>query len=63
MKMIFSFLLLLISFSFGAAKTCNVLDYGGKADNKTDLGPAVISAYKYVFIVFLFSIFTSFNFL
>jgi len=28
------------------AKTCNVLDYGGKADNKTDLGPAVINTYN-----------------
>jgi len=28
------------------AKTCSVLDYGGKADNKTDLGPAVLSAYN-----------------
>jgi len=27
-------------------KTCNVLDYGGKADNKTDVGPAITNAYK-----------------
>jgi rhamnogalacturonan hydrolase len=28
------------------AKTCSVLDYGGKADNQTDVGPAVLSAYN-----------------
>ena len=26
-------------------KECNVLDYGGKADSKTDLGPALSSAW------------------
>lgn len=30
----------------GAHKTCNVLDYGGKADGKTDLGPAIVSAFE-----------------
>ncbi|KAI8823723.1 pectin lyase-like protein [Fimicolochytrium jonesii] len=29
-----------------AGKICNVLDFGGKADNKTDLGPALLAAYK-----------------
>lgn len=42
---IFSVLLFICEAS---GKTCTVLDYGGKADNKTDLGPAVIKTYKYV---------------
>jgi len=29
-----------------AATTCNVLSYGGKADNSTDVGPAILSAYN-----------------
>jgi len=29
-----------------SAKTCSVLDYGGKADNRTDVGPAMLNAYK-----------------
>ncbi|KIJ60279.1 glycoside hydrolase family 28 protein [Hydnomerulius pinastri MD-312] len=28
-----------------AAKTCNVLNYGGVADNSTDIAPAIMSAY------------------
>lgn len=28
-----------------AYKTCSVLDYGGKADNTTDIGPAISSAW------------------
>ncbi|RMZ68188.1 rhamnogalacturonase a [Pyrenophora seminiperda CCB06] len=28
-----------------AVKTCNVLDYGAKADKSTDLGPALLSAF------------------
>ncbi|KAI8933316.1 hypothetical protein NX059_009941 [Plenodomus lindquistii] len=28
-----------------AKKTCNVLNYGGKADKSTDLGPALLSAF------------------
>jgi rhamnogalacturonan hydrolase len=39
-------ILLLTFASFLEAKTCNVLEYGGKADNNTDLGPAVLSAYN-----------------
>ncbi|KAG4440756.1 hypothetical protein IFR05_003743 [Cadophora sp. M221] len=27
-------------------KICNVLDYGAKADNKTDIGPAILSAFS-----------------
>ena len=27
------------------SKVCNVLDYGGKADNKTDIGPAISAAF------------------
>jgi len=37
-------LVLFIGTGFGAI--CNVLDYGAKADNKTDIGPAIISAYQ-----------------
>lgn len=37
---------LLLSCLHADGKTCSVLDYGGKADNKTDLGPAVLSAYN-----------------
>ncbi|KAJ9629313.1 hypothetical protein H2203_001686 [Taxawa tesnikishii (nom. ined.)] len=29
-----------------AKKTCNVLDYGAKADGKTDIGPAITSAFS-----------------
>ncbi|CAK5265867.1 unnamed protein product [Mycena citricolor] len=29
-----------------AVKTCNVLDYGAKADNSTDLGPALLAAWN-----------------
>lgn len=29
-----------------AKKTCSVLDYGGKADGKTDVGPAITSAFN-----------------
>jgi len=40
-------LMLLIGFAgSGFAATCSVLDHGGKADNKTDVGPAIISAYN-----------------
>ncbi|KAG4418060.1 hypothetical protein IFR04_008797 [Cadophora malorum] len=28
------------------SKICNVLDYGAKADNKTDIGPAILSAFS-----------------
>ena len=28
-----------------AKKTCNVLNYGAKADKSTDLGPALVSAF------------------
>lgn len=28
------------------AKICNILDYGGVADNKTDIGPAIKSAFS-----------------
>jgi len=28
------------------AATCNVLDYGAKSDNRTDVGPAIVNAYK-----------------
>ena len=28
------------------SKICNVLDYGGVADNKTDIGPAIKSAFS-----------------
>jgi len=31
--------------SKSAIKTCNVLDYGAKADKATDLGPALLSAF------------------
>lgn len=31
--------------SKAAKKTCNVLDYGAKADKKTDLGPALSKAW------------------
>jgi hypothetical protein len=27
-------------------KACNILDYGGVADNSTDIGPAIISAFS-----------------
>jgi len=39
-------LCLIYAFSFGSCATCNVLDYGARADNKTDVGPAIITAYK-----------------
>lgn len=29
-----------------AHKTCNVLDYGGKADGQTDIGPAITAAFN-----------------
>jgi hypothetical protein len=60
MKRDISFLfVLLISATLLEAKTCSVLDYGGKADNKTDLGPAVLSAYKYVLFTFHLFLFQS----
>ncbi|EFP89455.2 uncharacterized protein PGTG_15297 [Puccinia graminis f. sp. tritici CRL 75-36-700-3] len=34
-----------ISVTFAAKKTCNVLDYGAKADNQTDIGPPLLKAY------------------
>ncbi|PLW29585.1 hypothetical protein PCASD_20471 [Puccinia coronata f. sp. avenae] len=45
------FLLLLVWFCFSSVafaackKTCNVLDYGAKADNHTDIGPPLMKAY------------------
>lgn len=44
---IFSFLLFFV-ISGTSGKTCSVLDYGGKADNKTDVGPAILKAYRFV---------------
>jgi len=44
-----NFFLLSLFCSFGyvhGAKTCSVLDYGGKADGATDVGPAMLNAYK-----------------
>ena len=32
--------------SKSAKKTCNVLNYGAKADKSTDLGPALLAAFK-----------------
>jgi len=32
--------------SKAAKKICNVLNYGAKADKSTDLGPALLSAWK-----------------
>lgn len=42
-----SFLLLLtvVTSVACATKTCNVLNYGGVADNVTDIGPAITKAY------------------
>ncbi|KAG6372802.1 pectin lyase fold/virulence factor [Boletus reticuloceps] len=39
------FLLIAVSSVAYAAKTCNVLDYGGVADNATDIGLAIIKAH------------------
>ncbi|KAF8133397.1 glycoside hydrolase family 28 protein [Boletus edulis] len=39
------FLLIAVSSVGYAAKTCNVLDYGGVADNATDIGLAIIKAH------------------
>jgi rhamnogalacturonan hydrolase len=38
--------LILIYIGLSSAATCNVLDYGAKSDNKTDIGPAILNAYK-----------------
>ncbi|EGN98111.1 glycoside hydrolase family 28 protein [Serpula lacrymans var. lacrymans S7.3] len=39
-------LLVSLATSAFAATTCNVLDYGGVADNSTDIAPAITSAYN-----------------
>lgn len=39
-----------------ATKVCNVLDYGAKADNKTDVGGPIRNAYLYdIFFLYLLS--------
>ncbi|KAH8927382.1 glycoside hydrolase family 28 protein [Atractiella rhizophila] len=37
---------LLLPWLAAAVTTCSVLSYGGKADNSTDLGPAILSAWN-----------------
>ena len=39
------FLLTVVASVSYAVKTCNVLSYGGVADNATDIGPAITKAY------------------
>lgn len=44
-KLLSLFLLTVLAPVSYATTTCNVLDYGGVADNATDIGPAITKAY------------------
>lgn len=48
MHQLFFLLVVAYSIDFTDSATCNVLDYGAKTDNHTDVGPAIIAAYKYL---------------
>jgi len=37
---------LIVYIGISSAAICNVLDYGAKSDNATDIGPAILNAYK-----------------
>lgn len=43
--MVHSLIILSLVSTALAVTTCNVLDYGAAADNTTDVGPAMLSAY------------------